>query len=190
MAFQPGAFQFPGFQVQRAAVADAVLPGLTASAIGSSGVMPFAAHTFAWATFRTDPTFYASATDALLSRLTGSAVGEVIYPQGVAAGVLPCIVGDALGALEVTGTGDGSLQSLTGKATGTFGGKRTGASSAWWLPPIPPQQPRWWERPAPRVGAGVGVLPLLVGHAAGRHDEFSGDELDAILAAVVTSIAA
>ncbi|WP_108682090.1 hypothetical protein [Methyloceanibacter sp. wino2] len=64
-----------------------------------------------------------------------------------------------------------------------------GGGSAWWLPPLPKLEPRWWEpQPVdPVVGEFAAALPVPL---AAFDDDLTDDEIEAAILAAVTSIAA
>lgn len=122
-----------------------------------------------------------------LPRLTGSFTNAVYAIPAFQPGAFQ------FGAFQMGQPGylNAHLPRLAGAFASVGGGpevRHRGGGSAWWLPPLPKQGPRWWKPPPvePIAGKFAAHLPMIAGRF---DDDLIGDELDAILAAVVTSIA-
>lgn len=193
MSFQRGAFQSPGFQVDRVGQAAGLLPEL----IG----------------FATDEVRGSIA--AALPELSGSAAGNVPLPEvvdleasfvyvppvetsGTVAAMLPKLEGAAEGeseAAEVVGAALARLPDMTARATGTAQHSRlgdvltapgvlldlVGPAPEVLLEPVPAASPELVKRP--RIGSVSASLPRLEAMARGRHEAISDEEVLALLVA-------
>lgn len=118
MAFQPGAFQQPGFQTQRAGAAQGALPPLAGDGAGEvvspgEGLGTFPALTAA----ASGSIVYLGAGFGSLQSLEASAAGAIVVTGDGAASLSPA-VGDGEGVAMVSGPGLGQLQSVSGQGSG------------------------------------------------------------------------
>jgi hypothetical protein len=170
-AFQPGAFQVGAFQTEVPGYFTAVLPSLDGA-------------------FNAEPIPLVTGTFVGHLPAQGGAFVGAHAVIGELAGTLPKLTGALSGFALVTGELSGAVPSLTGSFGETVPVQHRGGGSAWRLPPNPPPERKWWEpqRHEAVAGSMQGTMPMPLAHMEGRADEFSDDEWDAIVSAVVTSV--